>query len=178
MISHESQKDYFYSSVKYFKSWQEVRYILSLISCTFDVLYLSWKQIYICAWVALIVSLWRKISFRQLDDKGREKKKQKKIDWKNTRLKRPYKLPNNKASLFWFTFIDKKKKKKRCLNHAFAIKHQVFPKKKALVFIIIIEILDAFHMLLRLAKAVLAFPILVLTSASVPPFPSFGIAWI
>ena len=41
-----------------------------------------------------------------------------------------------------------------------------------------IEILDAFHTLLRLAKAVLAFPILVLTSASVPPFPSFGIAWI
>ena len=42
---------------------------------------------------------------------------------------------------------------------------------KSLIFVEI-EILDAFHTLLRLAKAVLAFPILVLTSASVPPFPS------
>ena len=40
---------------------------------------------------------------------------------------------------------------------------------KSLIFVEI-EILDAFHTLLRLAKAVLAFPIL--TSASVPPFPS------
>ena len=37
---------------------------------------------------------------------------------------------------------------------------------KSLIFVEI-EILDAFHTLL-----VLAFPILVLTSASVPPFPS------
>ena len=37
---------------------------------------------------------------------------------------------------------------------------------KSLIFVEI-EILDAFHTLLRLAKAVLAFPILVLTSASV-----------
>ena len=42
---------------------------------------------------------------------------------------------------------------------------------KSLIFVEI-EILDAFHTLLRLAKAVLAFPIFVLTSASVPPFPS------
>ena len=42
---------------------------------------------------------------------------------------------------------------------------------KSLIFVEI-EILDAFHTLLRLAKAVLAFPILVLTSASVPHFPS------
>ena len=42
---------------------------------------------------------------------------------------------------------------------------------KSLIFVEV-EILDAFHTLLRLTKAVLAFPILVLTSASVPPFPS------
>ena len=42
---------------------------------------------------------------------------------------------------------------------------------KSLIFVEI-EILDAFHTLLRLTKAVLAFPILVLTSASVPSFPS------
>ena len=42
---------------------------------------------------------------------------------------------------------------------------------KKLIFVEI-EILDAFHTSLRLAKAVLAFPILVLTSASVPSFPS------
>ena len=42
---------------------------------------------------------------------------------------------------------------------------------KSLIFVEI-EILDAFHMLLRLAKAVLAFPILVLTSvwAHAPTF--------